>query len=184
MVTTALARVDWRFLLDDPNLGAVALLGTPDAVLLAGLRLITTSITFDPSHEDLGQYDVVVICAPSRDHIRTAAALLRPGGHLYLELPRSASSVGLRRGTWRRCIAAAGFDELVRSWHLPTFATSSHVIPLGDPAAMRTVARRHQGSIRGSVKGHVLRAAATTGTATLIARDVSIIARRTPMPGA
>lgn len=98
-------RVDWRFLLPDPNLGRVAYLGTAQGELVEALRLFSASLTvielllhlpgppsppeggarIPPSGGLGGPYDVVVAHEPASEALPGLAELVRPGGFLYLE---------------------------------------------------------------------------------------------------
>jgi hypothetical protein len=183
--SAALARVDWRFLLDHPQLGRTAVIGAPDDLLMAGLRLVAPSVEVNPIPAEFAHHDLVVVAAPTRDDLGAAATLLRPDGQLYLELPhaRWPFLTPLSRRRWRRRLVAAGFGAPSAYWHVPTFAATTHLVRLVDRAALRVVAGRHQGTLKGALKGALLRGAAATNTATLIARDVSVIVRRRPTSG-
>jgi len=124
-------RLDWRFLLPDPELGQVACLGAVPANLLDSLRLFSKSLTvLAMDAEDCrgfrhsggtsaeqnakpGQYDVVVARQLSIDKLHLAAERLKSGGYLYAEIDGLLSSNGQRRG----------FRHFVRSgksWRLAT----------------------------------------------------------------
>src|SRR5262245_35723918 len=92
-------RVDWRFLLPDPNLGRVAYLGPARGALLESLRLFSVSLALGEAAG--AQYDVVVAHNPSLDGLRHAAELVRPGGFLYLEAYSPLHRRQLRRGPGR-----------------------------------------------------------------------------------
>src|SRR5262245_45109298 len=79
-------RVDWRFLLPDPNLGQVAYLGPAHGALPESLRLFSTTLVLGEAAGAAGaRYDLVVIHNPTLDGLRRAAALVRRGGYLYIE---------------------------------------------------------------------------------------------------
>src|SRR5258705_4072811 len=76
----ASCRVDWRFLLPDPNLGHVAFLGPARGPLIESLRLFSAALAANDAAGQDGLYDVVVAIAPTYAALRRAATLLRPGG--------------------------------------------------------------------------------------------------------
>ena len=82
-------RVDWRFLLPDPNLGQVAYLGPAHGSLLESLRLFSAALTVIASaasrNSHPAQFDVVVVSAPSDKRLKQGAALVKPEGYLYVE---------------------------------------------------------------------------------------------------
>ncbi|MDQ5851410.1 MAG: hypothetical protein M3380_04920, partial [Chloroflexota bacterium] len=164
-------RVDWRFLLPDPNLGHVAYLGSARNVLAHTLRLFSASLTVVDglgAGDERGEcYDVVVVCSPSPGALEQAAQLVRPGGFLYVEVygifgpgrlrkvlrGEGASRIFARRGVNRprirqaaNCVAAVerlGFIDIQAYWHWPNFESCTMIVPLGDRAALLHAVGRH-----------------------------------------
>jgi hypothetical protein len=69
-------RVDWRFLLPDPNLGHVAYVGPGRGALIESLRLFSTSLTLPETRATttaIAQYDLVVTSGPSLEMLRRAS---------------------------------------------------------------------------------------------------------------
>jgi hypothetical protein len=138
-------RLDWRFLLPDPELGHVACLGAVSAELQDSLRLFSDSLTMlglerEQSREK-ERFDIVVARYLSGEKLGVAAGWLKPGGYLYAE------NDGYFSGGkhWRfalptACVTAvsqAGFTEVQAHWHWPNFAACTRIIPLDDRGALR-----------------------------------------------
>ena len=164
-------RVDWRFLLPNPNLGHVVYLGPARDALAHSLRLFSASLTVVDSlgaSDERGEcYDVVVVCSPSLGALERAAELIRPGGLLYVEVYGVFSSSRLRQvilegGAGRifsrrhvnrprirqsaNCVAAVerlGFIDIQAYWHWPNFESCTMIVPLGDRAALLHALGRH-----------------------------------------
>ena len=138
-------RLDWRFLLPDPDLGHVACLGAVAADFQDSLRLFSDSLTMLAlESEESGEaelFDVMVVRNLSAEKLRLAARWLKPGGYLYAE------NDGLISGGkhWRfalppACVTAVsqtGFTEVQVHWHWPNFAACTRIIPLDDRGALR-----------------------------------------------
>jgi hypothetical protein len=157
-------RLDWRFLLPDPTLGQVAYSGPGRGALLASLRLFSASLAvLDPAAADGAQtqYDLVVASAPAYPALVRAAAPVRPGGFLYVEIYRPFRLLRRRaRGAAARApqlrdaadyvavIERQGFGEVAAYWHWPNFETCAEIVPLDDRAAvLLAFARRRSGAM-------------------------------------
>ncbi|MFQ5858335.1 MAG: hypothetical protein ACE5LU_22260 [Anaerolineae bacterium] len=172
-------RVDWRFLLPEPNLGQVAYIGPAAGTLLESLRLFSTSlIIIEPSREhvkDAAQHDVVIAKAPTLEALRQAARLVRSGGFLYVE------AYGLFGPGWLRppvhyqsllkrpllpfpvhymtVAERLGFHGGQVYWHWPDFESCSKIVPLDSSAAVRYAFAQGQDTATGRLKatlGHWL----------------------------
>jgi len=141
-------RVDWRFLLPNPDLGQVVYIGSARGALPESLRLFSASLTVletPRARGDTVQYDVVVASGPSYPTLRQMARLVRPGGFLYVEAhrrlwPGRPSSVKVPQ---LRCAAdyiavveRLGFVEARAYWHWQNFESCNEIIPLDDRAAL------------------------------------------------
>ena len=137
-------RVDWRFLLPDPDLGRVACIGVSDAKLLESLRLLSAELVTSPSvrgTESDAPYDLVVLRNPSKDNLDAANSLLRPGGWLYVEveksIPRFEAHAHWSARGYARALRGRGFIEVGTYVHWPDFASCRAILPLDDAAAVR-----------------------------------------------
>ena len=178
-------RVDWRFLLPDPNLRQVAYLGPAHGALLESLRLFSASLAL--SEAAGAQYDVVVAHNPPLDTLRRAAGLVRPGGFLYVEAYGPLHRRRLRRGPgrWPRFaadyVAAAerfGLAEAVAHWHWPNFESCAEIVPLADLDAMRLALGRRRSGAGARLKSAFGRALARSGLFARLAPCFSIVARK------
>lgn len=98
----AIRRIDWRFLMEDPLLGHVALLGDDDPGLVRALRWFSTSLSLLDLNwsfpaEQAPRFDEVVLRSRRARHVPKAAALVQAGGTLYWEIERGGV---LNRGRW------------------------------------------------------------------------------------
>jgi hypothetical protein len=178
-------RVDWRFLLPDPNLGHVAYLGPARGALLESLRLFSASLA---QGEAAGaQYDVVAAHNPSSDALWRAAGLVRPGGYLYVEafgpLHRSRLRHGL--GRWPRfaadyvaAVERLGLAEAVAHWHWPNFESCAEIVPLADLDAMLLALGRRRSGAGARLKSAFGRALLRSGLFARLAPCFSVVARK------
>lgn len=173
-----LPRLDWRFL-GDPCLGETVFLGDAGHPMLTALQAVDATVAVNPPLPHRAGFDTAVVVAPLEDTLRQAAGLLRPGGRLYVQLPRSATPwqrpSSMRR--WRDLASGAGFGEIAAYWHVPSFEGCAHVVPISDRHALHQVARRHQGTTRGAFKSAMLHLATSARATPCVAGDVSMVAR-------
>jgi hypothetical protein len=157
-------RVDWRFLLPDPELGHVGYLGPDDPEL----ELACTD--FARSFRLLGPVgsncDVVVLARPSGDELAVAAAAVRPGGWLYAE------TSGARARRQAAALDGLGFEDIAVYWHRPSFKSCEEIVPLEDGAVRAVLARRR--GFKALLGGMLLRANALRWAIT----SASVVARR------
>jgi hypothetical protein len=149
-------RLDWRFLLPDPQLKRVAYLGPQRKTLVESLELFSESLVIlDVSGIEAAvsdQYDLTVAIQPSYKSLCRVAGTLKPASALYVEVVRK---LGLRRllrdllawmtnRSWRlgnpfdylAVIERAGFTEAQLNWHWPNFESCTKIIPLNDDGAL------------------------------------------------
>lgn len=181
-------RIDWRFLLPDPELGQVACLGMLPADLLDSLRLFSDSLTvLTPDVALNGQYDIVMVRQLSLDKLSSAAGLIRPGGHLYAE-NEGMLSPNRPRPPWKYgrlalptgCIAAvsqAGFVNVQAHWHWPNFAGCTRIIPLDDRGAVQYAFVSGGRSIKARLQSVIGRTLLWSGLLERIVPRFSIVAR-------
>lgn len=171
-------RLDWRFLLPDPNLRRVAYFGPERGALVTSLELFSHRLTTFSSKQvgtyHQGHYDVVVASGSPHHELKQAAALVRTGGALYVE----AHGL-LRPGPWYRGFGIASLLETPRLWHpsayvrllqqmgmthvqaywfWPNFEECTKILPLGDPQIAQHVAAPNRGrSTKARAKNKIMR---------------------------
>ena len=178
-------RLDWRFLLPDPELGRVACVGVDDLDLVESLRLFSSEATVLEAGRPWGElapHDVVVLRNPAEAELAAGLLLLRPGGCMYVEV----DGVGDRRlpegrRTARGYAAALrrlGLVEVQGHLHWPDFRSCGVIVPLGDALAVRlALARRRQnGSAR--LVARLAPLLAACNLLALVAPSASVLARR------
>ena len=149
-------RLDWRFLLPDPNLGQVAYAGQRADSLVEALGLFSESlILLTPqilAGRTLGQFSLVAVHAAPLKDLQRAAGFVRPGGHIYVEaysIFAPLLSIGAGRTKWSARPSSAatpgrlaarlsrlGFTEVKGYIHVPDFEACTRILPLGEPGAM------------------------------------------------
>ena len=188
-------RLDWRFLLREPDLKDVAFVGE-DGELQDALRLLSQSLTvFTPAmlSECAGtsharSFDLVVATDPSPRVLAGAYHLLKPGGYLYAEVFGGTAAAAARLLTFRRSHSAnrlltvlrrhGGFDRVRAHWHWPDFESTTYICPLAD----LTAAAQRAASNGAGLRARIL--AAASGWArgrrmfASLATHVSLVARR------
>ncbi|HEY5785619.1 MAG TPA: aminoglycoside phosphotransferase family protein [Microlunatus sp.] len=173
-------RLDWRFLLADPQVRRVGYGGDVDAPLEEALRLL------DPRAVRLGSgavpdahCDVIVLSRPGPQDLRRAWAALRPGGWVCVESLRSGSRhVPRSLAGWSRVLRRLGFDAVRTYWSAPNLAQSSRVVPVDGRTAVANTLTRHGGVRFGWIKSVVGRLALQVGLFRLVAPEGLVLARR------
>lgn len=185
-------RIDWRFLLPNPELGRVAYIGPARASLLESLRRFSTALTvIEPGPrpgdgEKLGLYDVVVAVAPRAAALQQVVDLLKPGGWLYLEAhgPFARRGLGLHTGRlpfardYVATLRQLDLDEVEAYWHWPDFEHCTKILPLDDPAALLHVFPPQRSSVSGRLKSALGRWLLQSGLLAIVVPCFSLVARR------
>ncbi len=204
----AVRRVDWRFLLPHPSLGRVGCLGTVPASLRAGLEAAGAEVVeLGPNPRKVGGHnpikfstpphlqpcDCVLSVSPNGFSVsaerstavqtRVIPAALRPGGWLIIEVHGLGGRRGLRRPlaprAWVRALERQGWEDVQAYWHWPDFETSSQIVPLGEPAALRLALGRGSGGGRlGWLTAALGRLGLAAGVLPRVAPSFSVMARR------
>lgn len=191
-------RVDWRFLLPDPLLGAVIGLDPVAPMLAESLQIFSASLTM-LAPEDAGDArwrecgDLLIIADPSRQTLERALPLLKPGAYIYVEaqglLPRlkrwrrPPRAQGATRGTlWRpgaygSLLQQLGFTEIQAHWHWPNFESCKMMIPLHSPAAAHLALDRGGQSLQARIRTGLGRALVHSGLLAWVVPYFSVLAR-------
>jgi hypothetical protein len=179
-------RVDWRFLLPDPNLRQVAYIGQPRGTLVDSLRLFSAALTLaEPASAGLSaQYDVVVASRPSLGELGRSASLLKPGGFLYVEAYgpfslRWRRSGGLRfAADYVGAVERLGLVEAEAYWHWPNFESCAEIVPLSDRDALRLAFGRRRSGTGARLKSALGRVLLRSGLFARLVPCFSIVARK------
>jgi hypothetical protein len=167
-------RADFRFLLPDPQPRDVAVLGEPAPGLVESLRALGARVSLLDA-EDAGRArsadppELVLARGGSRELVERAHALLRPGGHLYVEADRAGVAAAARR---------AGLRDVATHWHWPDFARALEITPLGDPGALRLALSRRRSRRSSRAKAWLAGGLARVGALQRFAPCVSVLARK------
>jgi hypothetical protein len=183
-------RLDWRFLLPEPELGRVACLGVDDPNLVESLRLFGSGATVLEAGrpwEELAPHDVVVLRNPAAEELAAAVPVLRPGGWMYVEVDGGGGRrLRGRRRTARGYAAALrrlGLIEVQGHLHWPDFRSCGVIVPLGDAFAVRlALARRRQNGIARLV-ARLAPLLAACNLLAVVAPSASVLARRPARAG-
>lgn len=148
-------RVDWRFLLPDPTLGAVVLLGKASESLRESLSLFSETLTqveVPLKREGFPfQYDVVVICGSLGQQFMSALELVKPGGFVYIEFTSYPGGSGshavhpLAHNT--NILKKQGFMHIQCHWHSPNFEGCKRMIPLDNLIVLSHILIKSNGGI-------------------------------------
>lgn len=159
-------RIDWRFLLPNPELKQVLLVGAAESALAAALeRFCETLTVVAPQHltaakENLSlPFDLVVVSAPDKTLIPPVLPLLKTGGTLYWEVQRNRKTLlrGSRNGyrSARRYAAylqSLQLREVDLHWHRPNFGGCLEIIPLNRSRALAHSLAKTHSSLKGKLK--------------------------------
>lgn len=152
---------DWAALLPGGRLGSVAVLGPLSPGVDQAGRTAAPTRPGAPA-------DTVIVTDDRASAVRTAVAMLRPGGVVRIERSRRR-----RRARTRRMLRAAGLTDVTTWWARPAVDDPRCLIRLEDRVAaatvVRTVADRRR---RTGIEAGLAR----WGLADLVAREVSIMA--------
>lgn len=169
-VLNAIRRLDWRFLLPDPALGRVLVVGEVGGDLLAALRTGGVTVTMGEAvGAESALFDTAVAVNPSPRALAMAAALLRSGGWLYAEMNGGRAARRLAKQ-----LPQMGFVSVRRHWHWPDFARCTRILPLDDAGALVYGLLKGQGGARSKTVTLLARG----GVFLWLARPVSVVAQR------
>ena len=171
-------RLDWRFLLPDPRLEQVAYIGPLRGELRRALHRFTRSVVENPDAASSAEhFELVVVAAGYASMVSRAAALLKPGGHVYWEVDRSGSLTGpdgILRDPRKKALAL-DLTDVRAHWHYPNLESTRMILPPTAPAVAYAHGRR-AGSSSGIARA--LLRGAPWGLLPRIVPGLSIIARR------
>ena len=159
-------RIDWRFLLPNPELKQVLLVGAAESALAAALERFCEALTvvepqrLNQEAASLPQpFDLVVVGAPDKTLIPRVLPLLKTGGTLYWEVQRNRKTLlrGNRKG-YRNARRYAAYlqglqlKEVDLHWHRPNFGGCLEIIPLNRFRALTHSLAKTHSSLKGKLK--------------------------------
>ena len=159
-------RIDWRFLLPNPELKQVLLVGAAESALAAALERFCEALTvvepqrLNQEAASLPQpFDLVVVGAPDKALIPRVLPLLKTGGTLYWEVQRNRKTLlrGNRKG-YRNARRYAAYlqglqlKEVDLHWHRPNFGGCLEIIPLNHSRALTHSLAKTHSSLKGKLK--------------------------------
>ncbi len=129
---------------------------------------------------------------PSREALRGAAELLKPGGFLYIEAkgllwpkhwrlrrrPRATSPRLRHAADYIAALSQLGFGECSAHWHWPNFEACTRLIPLDDPAALMHAFQRERNSVAARLQTAAGAALVRSGLLARIVPSFSVVARK------
>lgn len=133
-------RLDWRFLLPNPQLGSVLYVGAKNTEMHTALvRFSQTVRAVAPGaypHPDLEEeFDLLVISEGGWKSIESWFCTLRVGGQVYWEVQRTFGA----KGAWTHVqsyvsrLMTLGTADCAVNWHRPDFGNCKEIIPLNSP---------------------------------------------------
>lgn len=194
-------RLDWRFLLPDPELGRTGYVGPADGELAKALRTFSDPFvpldsdpSSDPSTGEAADCDLAVVASRRMQDLQRAIQRLRPGGYLYWEVDRQpfpfrkavgrASSTGQRAGRFlqdpQRTLERLGIEEIRVGCPFPRIQRPKTILSPA-PAAVRHAAGMRNGGTFGL--GSVLVLASRLGLLPRLLPTLAVVGRR-PKGGA
>jgi len=174
-------RLDWRYILPDPRLCKVTLIGRPEGILFEALQRFSEKLTVIPGTGQRTQTtpadsDVVVVRSSEPGAVALASRALRVGGHLYWEL--GASRWRLSPRSCLRALRKHGFDEIEVYWCRPNFDKCLEMIPLRESSALTFALTRRFGEKRRPMLRAAGRLLASTEILTRLMPCRSVVARK------
>ena len=186
-------RLDWRFLLPEPDLGRTAYVGPREGALPEALKAFARP--FVPVNEERGRSgdedcDLAVVASRDREDLARALRRVRPGGHLYWEVDRRPL---LRRspsgdGRWprgsragrllanpSRTLEGLGLVDVRVGCPFPSIQRPKTILS-PDPAAVRLATSMRNGGTFGM--GPILDLASRMGLLPRILPTLAVVGRR------
>jgi hypothetical protein len=169
-------RLDWRFLLPNPNLARVVYLGQPDSELTTALQHFANY--FEILHSDTPSrrpFDLAVVHSPRIADAIAAFDLIGDGGFLYWEIVHKSHFASAKLGANMRVLMKAGFKNIEAHWHRPNFAKALDIVPVFDETALAYFFSPDRGDRKKSAAGRFLK---YTGLLKFAMKSVSVVATK------
>lgn len=186
-------RLDWRFLLPEPQLRRVAYFGPADTALAQALALFSEAFTPFSTAEAAARatekFDLGVAIAPTLAQLQIVEQVLRPSGCLYIEIRSAWESLEDRkRPSWPQSfvgissylaqVRRLGFAEVAAYWHRPSFEKSLQIIPLHDERVMEFIDSQRASDLLSQIKFATGKSLLKTRWLLRLFQSISIVASR------
>lgn len=174
-------RLDWRFLLPDPNLGRVVYFGPADDPLRVALADFADSVADGDSIAPgaAGRFDVAVLRNQPVEALARARSLLRPNGTLYAEIQRRAGrDLPWQSRRYGAVIERSGFRQVEAFWNWPDFARCTKIIPLHNATALAYVIVNNRRGLAARLMLSVVQVAFRLGMTGWFVPSLSLIGQR------
>lgn len=130
-------RLDWRFLLPDPNLKRVVYLGEANPGLIAALQHFANYFEVLNSGAPARKpFELAVVRSPLLSEAIQASALLREGGFLYWEITKRNRFAPQNLQRMIHELGRAGFTNMETHWHRPDFERALDIVPVFNQTAL------------------------------------------------
>ena len=175
--------LDWRFLLPVSQPEQLGYGGRLSSDAVAAISLLDPSARrIEPSSGPVpeNEFDVVLLSEPDARLFTGAAASLRPGGWICLQVRRS---LGSRPGPqtlagWKRTLERSGFDDVAVYWHVPSLERPARFVPTASRTAVLDTLSHYSGVRFGKAKAAIGRLALNLGMFNVAAAEGTVIGRR------
>lgn len=165
-------RLDWRFLLPEPDLSRVAYIGITSRKLIRALKIFSESLTVinkkGAMRANNEKFALIVLENPSYEVLSNVGDLLDQKGNLYIEVHGLAGRIkswhlivrwmqlryqglGFPSG-YCRILNTLGFSKVNVYWHWPNFEACTRIMPLDDHAAVRYVIDQGGSDLRATLE--------------------------------
>lgn len=183
-------RIDWRFLLPNPELNRVLYVGPSENELHVALRRFSRELRHVdaismPTQEAASSrgYDLVVVADGGWQTLKASLEALVAGGCIYWEIRRSwPVGVGSARWGWRSAeryasgLRMLGAERSTVHWHRPSFEHCKEIIPLDRNRAVDHAIARSRAGAGGWAKFVAGRLAADVGLLQFLTPCISVVA--------
>ncbi|HEX9652594.1 MAG TPA: hypothetical protein VGA99_02690, partial [bacterium] len=167
-------RLDWRFLLPDPNLNRVIYLGEANSALITAVRYFADYFEIlNSGTPGRKPFDLAVVRSHRLEEAGLAFDLLKPGGYFYWETIQKNRLVPIGVKAQVDYLRKIGFENIAAHWHRPNFERALDLVPIFDATALDYFFAPERGERKKSAAGRFL---LRTGLLKFAMTCVSIVA--------
>lgn len=174
--------LDWRFLLPVAKPQRLGYGGRISSDAITALNLLDPAARRINAGDPPEDFDVVLLSEPDTGVFQSAAASLRPGGWICVQVRRTFRP-GPGPSTlagWKQALARFGFEDVAVYWQVPSLERPARFVPTSSSSAVRDTLA-HYSSVRfGKAKAAAGRLALNLGLFNVAAAEGTVVGRRTP----